>query len=150
LWIFIEGIPPKDATVLKQFYAHRSDFEKLRAMLQEDSNVMQVAGYGVSTTNRGKADVLTPEQAGLQRERYVEYLATFKRAGAILAVHNNGEFYFLVKRRGFAGGGWGIAVVSRVTAPANWIVSLDDYQKTPYSSGGVYRHVDGDWYLWMK
>jgi hypothetical protein len=151
LWAFIQGIPPKDATVLKQFNARRSDFEKLRVMLQEDSAITQVATYGVSTTNRAKADVLPPEQAGLHRARYEEYLATLKRAGAILAVHlENGEFYFPIRRWGFAEAGWGIAVVSRATAPTNRVASLDDRQKIPYSSGGVYRHVDGDWYLWMK
>ncbi len=119
-------------------------------MLQQDSNITQVAAYGVSTTNHDSIDTLTPEQAGLHKARYAEYLATLKKAGAILAVHNNGEFYFLVKRWGFAGGGWGIAVVSRTTTPTNQIASLDDYPKTQYSSDGVYRHIEGDWYLWMK
>ena len=150
VWLYFQCIPPKDSTLIKQFYAHRDEFEKLRGMLQRDHNIRQVAAYGLSTTNRDEPDTLTPEQAGLQRSRYTEYLATFKNVDAILAVHNDGEYYFLIKRCGFAGGGWGIAVVSREIAPSNQIASLDDYQKTDHSSGGVYRHIEGDWYLWLK
>jgi len=119
-------------------------------MLQKDSSISEVATYGISTTNRNEIDPLTPEQAGFTRGRYEEYLATLNEAGAILAVHNEGEFYFLVKRWGFAGGGWGIAVISRDIEPTNQVGSLDDFSKTSLSRDGIYRHVEGNWYLWMK
>jgi ABC-type glycerol-3-phosphate transport system permease component len=46
-WIFIGSIPPSDATLVKQFYDNRNDFEKLRGMFQQDSNIVQVAAHGV-------------------------------------------------------------------------------------------------------
>jgi hypothetical protein len=120
-------------------------------MLEKDSSIREVAAYGVSTTNRNEIDPLTPDQAGLQKGHYEEYLTTLKRAGASLAVHfDDGEFYFLVKRWGFAGEGWGIAVVSRVAAPTNQVASLDDFSKSSWPTEGAYRHVQDNWYLWMK
>lgn len=118
-------------------------------MFQEDSSIREVATYGISTTNRNEIDPLTPQQAGLTQERYEEYLATLKKARAGLAYHNEGEFHFLVKRWGFAGEGWGIAVVWRDTEPTNQVASLDDFSKTPVSRDGIYRHIEGNWYLWM-
>jgi hypothetical protein len=150
-WTHARSIPPSDATLVKHFYDHRDDFEKLRAMLEKDSSIREVATYGVSTTNRNEIDPLTPDQAGLQKGRYEEYLTTLKLAGAGLAVHfDDGEFYFLVKRWGFAGEGWGIAVVSRDAVPKNQVSSLDDFSKTSWPRDGAYRHVQDNWYLWMK
>ena len=145
------GVPPNDATIVKQFYGHRDDFSKLRAMLEKDSSIREVGAYGVSTTNRNEIDPLTPDQAGLQKGRYEEYLTTLKLAGASLAVHfDDEEFYFLVRRWGFAGEGWGIAVVSRAAVPTNQVSSLDDFSKTSWPREGAYRHVEDNWYLWMK
>ncbi len=120
-------------------------------MLEKDTSVREIAAYGISTTNRNEIDPLTPDQAGLQKRRYEEYLKTLKLAGASLAVHSDdGEFYFLVKRWGFAGEGWGIAVVSRAAVPTNQVASLDDFSKISWSRNGVYRHIQDNWYLWMK
>jgi len=150
-WMRARSVPPHDATLVKQFYDHRGDFEKLRAMLEKDSRIREVAAYGVSTTNRNEIDPLTPDQAGLQTGRYEEYLATLKLAGASVAVHfDDGEFYFLVRRWGFAGEGWGIAVVSRAVVPTNQVSSLDDFSKASWPSEGGYRHVEDNWYIWMK
>jgi glutamine cyclotransferase len=148
-WTHVHSIPPSDAALVKQFYDHRSDFEKLRAMLQKDSNICEVATYGVSTTNRNEIDPLTPAMAGLTQAHYEEYLATLKKAGASLAFHKDGEFVFLVKRWGFAGEGWGIAVLSRDIEPTKEIRSLDDFSKRPLPESEIYRHVEANWYLWM-
>jgi hypothetical protein len=142
------GTPPRDTKLVRQFYHHRSDFEKLRKMLQGDGSITGVAHYGIDTTHRNGVSPFTPEQIGFPRERYEEYLATLNKAGALLAAHNEGEFYFLIKRWGFAGNGWGIAVISRDTEPTNQVASLDDFRYT--SNHFVYRHIDGSWYLWIK
>jgi hypothetical protein len=141
------GTPPSDATVVRRFYSHRSDFEKLRMMLQEDGNIINVASYGVNTTNFSVFAQL-PEQAGLHKERYQEYLTTMARAGVSIVGHNHGEFFFLIERWGFAGEGWGIAVISRDTAPTNLIASLDDFRNSTYRF--AYRHLEGGWYLWIQ
>jgi hypothetical protein len=149
LWVRSRSTPPSDSKLIKQFYDHRIDFEKLRTMLREDSKIIEVATYGISTTNRNEIDPLTSEQAGLPKQRYEEYLATLKSAGASLAVHNDfNEFYFLIARWGSAGNGWGIAVISRDSEPTNQVSSLDDFRNIP--SREVYRHIEGNWYLWMK
>jgi len=117
-------------------------------MFQEDGSITGVANYGIDTTNHHQISPLTPEQIGFPKERYEEYLATFKKAGVHLAWHNEGEFYFLIKRYGWAGGGWGIAVVSRDTEPTNEVTSLDVFPHIP--SHIVYRHIEGSWYLWIN
>jgi len=119
-------------------------------MLQEDSNISEVAAYGVGTTNPDEIGPMTPQQAGLSKTRYDEYLATLKDAGAILAVHHPAEYYFLVRRSGFAGGGWGVAVVSRATVPTNQLASVDEYFAAHNFSDGAYRRIEGDWYLWVR
>lgn len=147
-WVRISSVPPSDAALIKQFYSNRQDFEKLQAMLQKDSNIFEVAAYGVST-NLNEIGPLTWQQAGLKMGRYDEYLATFKQAGVILAWHRDEEFYFLVRRWGFAGEGWGIAIVWRADEPTNQVATLDNYLKGDPGRSGVYRHVEGKWYLWM-
>jgi hypothetical protein len=148
LWAYSCGTPPRDATLVKQFREHKSDFEELRNMLQEDGGITGVARYGISTTNRHQLSACPPEQIGFPKDRYEGYLTTFGKAGVILAAHNDREFYFLIKRCGFAGNGWGIAVISRDTEPTNQVASLDDFRVTP--DHFAYRHVEGSWYLWIK
>jgi len=117
-------------------------------MLQEDSWITRVASSGINTTNTHQLFPLQPEQVNLSKERYEEYLATLDKVGAYHAGHNNGRFSFAIERWGFAGSGWGIAVVSRDTAPTNQVVSLDDFRNS--SSHEAYRHLDGSWYLWIR
>jgi hypothetical protein len=140
LWARSCATPPRDAKLVRQFYAHRDDFEKLCKMLQEDGSIKGVATYGVSTTNPDDFSPRTPEKAGLPKGRYEEYLTTLKKAGAIWASHNEQkthhpeEFRFLIRRWGFAGEGWGLFIISRDTEPTNQVASLDDFGFAPESS----------------
>jgi hypothetical protein len=41
--------PPKETKMIQNFNEHRADFEKLRDMLQVDTNLTRVASWGVET-----------------------------------------------------------------------------------------------------
>ena len=140
--------PPKDAILVERFHAHRSAFEKLREMLRQDSNIRTVRSFGITTTNAHSFDS-APEQIGFPRERYEEYLATLKMAGATIAGHDESEFYFRVARWGMAGSGWEIQVVSEDSVPTNQVPNLDDYWRASVPKEDVYRHIEDNWYLWM-
>jgi hypothetical protein len=151
LWARSCATPPRDAKLVRQFYAHRNDFEKLRKMLQEDPGIMVVANDGLNSY--GSA-AYTPEQAGLSKSRYEEYLTTLKKTGALAAYrdqgysHHDEEFGFSMRRWGWAGYGWHLDIISRDAEPINQIASLDDFDWAPGSF--AYRHIDGSWYLYMN
>jgi hypothetical protein len=153
MWERSYSIPPRDAKLVRYFYAHRSDFEKLRKMLQEDDRIKGVATVGISTRNPDEVSPRTPEQAGLPKGRYEEYLTTLKKTGAIWVSHyeeesqHPEEFRFFIRRWGFAGEGWGLYVISRDTEPPNQVASLDDFGFAPESF--AYRHIEGSWYLFI-
>jgi hypothetical protein len=121
-WTREHSRPPTDAELLRQFFTHRAEFEKLHEMLQAN-----------------------PAVGG------EEYDSTVKKARVLLAwaARDASEYVFLIKRWGFAGSGWGIAVVYRTNSPANVVPSLNEgYKSAPRE--GIYQHIDGNWYLWMK
>jgi hypothetical protein len=151
LWLVHSARPPSEAFLLQRFQTHRGDFEELCEMLRQDGNISKVRSFGITTTNADSHDITPqqPEESGFPRERYEQYLATLKAAGADIAARDRSGFYFRIARWGWAGSGWEIQVGWDATVPTNQVPSLDDYWKSPVPKEDVYRHIEGNWYLWM-
>lgn len=141
--------PPKEAALLQTFYAHRSSYEHLRDMLQADQGLRRVATWGVET----KDGISEAPAVNFPIERYHEYLALLKDAGAKVGWRDDGthpEVGIMVWGAGFAGETVHIGISWREDVPDRQVPSLDRYFRNHRSSGTkgwVYRHIDGDWYL---
>jgi hypothetical protein len=137
---------PKESKIIQNFKQHRAEFEKLRDMLQADTNVSVVAKWGVrsQTFPLSSANVIS-------NDRYTNYLALLKSAGGDLATRDEGEPAqpgILIWSTGFAGNTEHIGICWMTNAPTTLITSLDQHFKTHTDPPPVYQHIDQNWYIW--
>ena len=150
VFVFPLSHPPKEEKVLKNFYAHRATFERLRDMLLEDRQLIRVTDWGVETTK--SVGTSKPPVGDFPLNRYNEYLALLKETGGVGAFGGREEprqsVGILVYVSGFGGDTRHVEVCWLARGPANKVPSLDAFYKTPKPRTPVYRHIDGNWYLW--
>jgi hypothetical protein len=96
--------PPGEAKLIQGFRAHRAQFERLRDMLQADSQLVRLAAWGVQTTN----SVLPclPPKGSFPVSRYNEYLDLLKHVGGSAVSRGEGRDAnpnILLWASGFAG-----------------------------------------------
>jgi hypothetical protein len=143
--------PPKEAKLIQKFNEHRVDFEKLRDMLQVDTNLTRVASWGVET--RKPFFLGNPPGGNFPVDRYNQYLSLFKQTGGLGASRREGEHddpSILVWAWGWAGDTKHIGICWLDEEPTNQITTLDGYQgRSVYpNTVVVFRHIDQNWYLW--
>jgi hypothetical protein len=147
--VFPNSKPPREKELIQNFYDHRAAYEHLRDMLLQDKEVLRVASWGVETT---KSIASKPQQGDFPIGRYNKYLALLKETGGVGAFRGRGEHPESVGIGVFASGWAGdtrhveICWVER--EPANQVSNLDDFYLTPKPRTPVYRHIEGNWYLW--
>jgi hypothetical protein len=151
--VFPSNSPPREKQLLKNFYAHRASYERLRDMLLEDQELLVVASWGVETRKFRIPRI--PPDGDFPVKRFNQYLAEFNQIGSRLALRAEGD-HPRVCIAAWAGG-WGgdtrhVDVCWIDHEPADEVTSLDDYHKNPKRGGhprsGVFRHIEGNWYLW--
>ncbi len=151
IYVLPSNKPPPEKKLIENFYAHRAAYERIRDMLQEDRQLLRVASSGVETTN--SVGIRKPPEGGLSVNRYNEYLALLRETGAKSGFRSMGE------RSECAGvllwgGGWGDGNTRHVGLywmdykPNNQVGSLDVYYRNPARPRGVFRQIDGSWYLY--
>jgi hypothetical protein len=144
--------PPKEKRLLENFHAHRAAYERLRDMLLEDEQLLRVASWGVETKKSRFPRI--PPEGGIPANRYNEYLSLFKETGSKLALRDEGDHPMVCI--GWAGGWAGdtrhVDICWSDHKPAEQVTNLDDYHKNSRRNGhprsGVFRPVEGNWYLW--
>jgi hypothetical protein len=150
LWVYVfpSSNPPKEAKLLEAVRKNRAGYEQLRTMLLADDQVRAIsARSGVETTESGLPR--PPDQVKFSVSRYNEYRSLLQQI-------NSPEVFREVKNTvcismwasGFAGDTRHVNCCWLEQAPANLVSSLDDFYKTPKPRRPVFRHVDGNWYLW--
>lgn len=148
IWGRVRGTPPTDIELVKQFYEHQRELEKLRTMFQEDRLIMVITSQGVGTNL--PSSIQSPEEIGFSRNRYNNYLTIMKGCGTTVAIHDirKNEIRFLVAGFGFGGEGWRISFTWRDNEPERRVSNLYDFHKRHSRPGDVvYRHIEGYWYL---
>ena len=138
--------PPKEAALLKNFYANRAVFEELRDMLLADKDLRRVAGWGVDI--KKPFFLGYPSKDVFPTDRYNRYLSLLKQVHALAASHGDGDAEVLVWGWGFAGSTRHIGVIWMTQPPTNQISTIDGYHSKEYTRPPVYRHIDQNWYLW--
>jgi hypothetical protein len=146
------SVPPKEAKLIHNFYAHRAAFERLRDMLLADGQVIRLAGWGVATTNSVVPRV--PPEGNFPLDRYKEYMALLKQVGGFAATRGEGQHpdpSIVVWAWGFAGNTRHAGICWMDQEPTNQVATLDGYPgRSRYGDRQVvFRHIDTSWYLWM-
>jgi hypothetical protein len=142
--------PPSQRSLIRNFQRHRDSFEKVRAMLDEDSVVIWgITSDGVQDSRVG--DFCRPEDVGLSVRRYNEYRKLLKRAGARTVTRRSDEIRFFVAGSGFGSHGWRVAIVHRTTEPNDVIASLNEFRPDGSSSSAnkAYCAIADGWYIWI-
>jgi hypothetical protein len=145
----ISSRPPKESKVIEGFYAHRAAFEQLRNMLLTDREISLVADWGIQKIDSPISQM--PPEGGFSVSRYHEYLVLLREIGASAVAHSREkpeEFRFLVWRAGFAGDNQHIAISWLESEPTNAVSNLDEFYRSPKPRSPIFRHIDGNWYIW--
>jgi len=143
-------MPPKEVKLIQDFNEHRAAFEQLRDMLLADEQILRVANWGVET----RKGIRVPPEGNFPLNRYNQYLALLKQVGGLVAYRDEGEHPdpgVLVWGYGFGGDTKHLGISWEDQEPTNQVASLDDhFRKRMHGEEWrvVYRHIDGNWYLW--
>ncbi|HZM05021.1 MAG TPA: hypothetical protein VFC44_18625 [Candidatus Saccharimonadales bacterium] len=135
---------PKESKFVQLFKSHRIEFDKLRSMLQEDSQLVAVADWGVR---------MKRSTDSLPAQRYNEYLRLLKQVDGQVATRDEGKHAnpsIMIWGWGFAGHTKHLGICWLDEKPTNQGVTLDGYHG-PGSYGHAiitYRHLETNWYLW--
>jgi hypothetical protein len=142
--------PPKEDQAIRNFYAHRAAFEQLRDMLIEDKKLVRVSGWGAQTTTY----MATREHptGDFPVDRYKQYLALLKEVGG-LGAHRHPhdrpvDVCIWLYASGWAADTRHLNICWEEQPPNNQVASLDDFYKTPKPRKPVFKHIEGNWYLW--
>lgn len=150
LFVRLRNRPPSDKSIVESFYAHRSAYEKLRDMLLADDQLLRVASWGVETTN--SVGFSHPPVEGFSVARYKEYLALLRDVGGLSAFRGKGaspeSVSVAIWASGWAGDTRHIQICWVAHEPVNQVADLDDYYRTPKPRHPVFRHIEGNWYIW--
>ena len=149
LWIYFSFQPPKESTTIANFYSRRAQYEQLRDMLLSDNNLVTVASWGVDAPGYPLPTV--PPEGPVSLDRFHQYLALLGEIGGKAAFRTAGkhpEVGVSVWAAGWAGDTRHVNVCWREDSPVRQVVSLDDFYRTPEPRQPVYRHIEGDWWIW--
>ncbi len=140
--------PPREAKVIENFNAHRPAYERLKAMLLSDEQLRRVADWGIENAE----GIHHPPEGGFSVDRFHEYLSLLSEVGAKGASRGRGEnaqeVCVLAWAAGWAGDTRHVETCWLDHEPANQVASLDAFYLTPKPRHPVFRHIDGNWYLW--
>jgi hypothetical protein len=140
--------PPRESKLIENFYANQVAFEQLRNMLLADRELDGVATWGVRLADSSIERM--PPDGGVPVQKYEEYLALLKAIGAKAVSRGEAplEVRLLVWRSGFAGDSRHVAIAWKDREPMNTVNSLDEFYQTSKPRRPVYRHINGNWYIW--
>jgi len=141
--------PPHEQDLIQNFYSHRAAYENLRQMLQENKQLLRVAGWGVETLD--SVGIHHPPEGGFPLDRFDDYVALLKQTESKEAFRAKGDDGGLVCVTMWASG-WaadtrqaGVCWADR--APSTQVANLDGYLQRQEKPRLVFRHVVESWYL---
>jgi hypothetical protein len=135
---------PADEALLSNFRSHRADFERLLQMFLADKGLGRVA------PDFTRPDA--PQSVGVAPERISEYRNLFKKLGLTAGIEGYEEkdhVWFHASTYGLAVTGSSKGYAHLKQRPALVVGSLDSYRHRDSRSFVVFRHIEGDWYLYF-
>ena len=146
---------PSDKSLAQRFNRHRSEFETLVRMLQEDADVIRIADD--FTRLKDNWGWPRPEsQWGVSRNRWNEYRKLFRRVGLRAGLQKDavGNVYFMAFTEGLAlhGASKGFVYCGSVGNPDDVFLPCSEHhesglvERTP-GRGSSYRRLKENWYI---
>lgn len=143
--------PPKDEILIQRFYDNRNSFEHLKDMLKADKEINGIFRSGIVPKN--SVLIKSPEEIGFPAERYEEYLRILRKLKVPNVSWYEKDLRFFIEGWGYMDVGWRIAIIWRENKPQELVSNLYKAWKSTSSSSQegeeAYRHIEGNWYLWM-
>lgn len=146
------GGHPSDRRMLAEFQAHRSDFERLRAMFQEDRQLERVAPSFFRSTGGHAPDDVRGRDAVVE-DRVAAYRALFSQLGLSSGIGGTADkqvIEFIRSTRGLSVSGSSKGFLYAAVPPEPVVPDLDHYRSVDDRSHTAYRHIDGHWYLYLS
>ncbi len=148
---------PKDAVLIGNFNAHRGEFEELLQMFQADRSVGRVGSD--FTRSASFFDECTGPNAwnGKEIEITKERLSDYRRRFASLGLPKGIEgscdkdyIWFYASSMGLSVTGSSKGYVYAAKTPSTVVGNLDDYWSSDGKSFSAFRHLEGNWYLYLE
>jgi hypothetical protein len=151
LYVRSKSIPPQEAKFIRDFYAHRASYERLRDMLIADKQVIRIGKWGVATQSHVVPSI--PPEGDFPIARYRDYMSLLKEVGGFVASRSEGEDAdpsIGLWGWGFAGNTRHVGICWLHEKPIHQIDTLDGYRtrRGHPNQQIAYRHIDENWYLW--
>jgi hypothetical protein len=139
---------PSDRALLAEFRAERADLERLVALARDDGQLDRIS-YEWFRTGTGSVR-RRPSPGLLDAARWNEYRRLFHRLHLEEGVANGRDGIYLersVSGLAISGSSKGFALLR--ARPDDECPSLDHIPREDRSRDSCYRHLDGDWYLFL-
>jgi len=162
LWIACAPHQPSDASLLRQFNGHRSDLERIVAMMDEDSGMSRIA-----PDFTWRQDTLAwprPEaEWGISKSRWDVYRALFRKTGVESGTVRRGkssDIVFFVWTWGIVPAGISVGYL-HCGQPRNGYLHTEEPCIEQRDSGGDmhgqstsygyrYKKIDPEWYIYEE
>lgn len=136
---------PSDAELLANFQKHKPEFDHLLQMFVADKGLGRVAPDFTRPSD--------PRTVGVSLERLSEYRKIFRALGlanGIEGYDEKAQVWFMASSQGLSvtGSGKGYAYTSE--RPVLVVDSLDNYWSKDGQSFVAFRHIEGNWYLYLE
>lgn len=145
-----------DAALIRQFVAHRADFERIVVMANADTHLSRIAPDFTWLDN----NVAWPrEDIGISAQRWDDYKRLFRSVGAPVGIIHDSEKQRVIiplVDEGLVPSGWEKGVVYSSTPLSPVLHSLDEKPPDKLWDGPdrshvlVYRPIENHWYLYYE
>lgn len=135
---------PADEVLIKNFNAHKVEFNQLLQMYLSDKGLGRVAHDFTRPAN--------PAEIGITPERIAEYRQRFHKLSLRAGIEGYDEkdtvwFYASTQGLAVSGSKKGYAYVTK--KPELIVEKLDGYRSADGKSFSAFRHIEGNWYLFL-
>ena len=152
LIVYFIDLPPTENTLIANFRAHRSTYERLKLNLQADDQLGRLTQRGIQTTSLVS---YMPPKGSSERARFDEYLTLLSEVhglGVDRAPGLHPQFCVEMWGRGWAADTEHISVCwLEEIVRGKQVSSIDDINWDADNSAGkrqfFYRKIEGNWYL---
>jgi hypothetical protein len=135
---------PSDASMAANFQSHKTEFEELLQMFKGDKGLGRVAYDFTRPAN--------PGEVGVSPQRLVEYRRLFDRLKLSAGVEGYGDkdqVWFIASTQGLSVSGSSKGFAYLTKPPSLQVVELDGYRSADGKSFQAFRHIEGNWYLYL-
>lgn len=134
-----------DAEMLARFQMKKPEFERLRSMIASDSKLERVDDNWTSPKN--------PSTIGVSSERVAEYRRLFLDIDTPRGIEAydpaRKSFLLIVSTQGLSVSGSAKGYLWSLTPPEPLFSELDSSLASPSRHFFGYRHIEGNWYLYL-